>query len=69
MKAEEIVNKMIEEMPFTVANSNIPYIMEAMKLYARIQIEKDRERVIENTSLVDRLKLIKTYSNTPIILD
>lgn len=44
-------------------------MQEYAEHYARIQIEKDREEVIENTPLIDRIKLIETYSNTPIKLD
>ena len=62
MKAETIL-KLIER-------ALNPDLKQAhIKAYAQAMIEKDRESIIENTSLVDRLKLIKTYSNTTIILD
>jgi hypothetical protein len=43
--------------------------IEAMHEYARIQIEKDRQRVLTNTLIIDRDVIFESYNNTPIILD
>ena len=44
MEKEEIVNEMIEVMPFRLGEHIFPYIYEAMDLYANQQSEaKDKE--------------------------
>lgn len=42
---EEIIQKMADEMPWKLNPCIVPYIKEAMDVNARLQIEKDRERV------------------------
>jgi len=63
MKAEEILRK------YEIVNSwnevNSTHI-QAMQEYARIQIEKDRERIIPKLSFEFERKLIK---DLPITLD
>lgn len=46
MKAEDVLNNMIEEMPFNLTEKVKPYIIEAMKVYANHKI-KDCDKRIE----------------------
>jgi hypothetical protein len=54
MKKDEIINQMCEEMPFELNKSIIPYIKEAMDIYAK-------EIMIQ---LVDDLKAYTHESHT-----
>lgn len=47
MTKEEILNKMIEEMPFKVSPHHHPYILEAMEIHAQNQVNKTLEDVEE----------------------
>ena len=40
MTKEEILLKMVEEMPYEIDSSTKPYIMEAMQIYARQESDK-----------------------------
>lgn len=44
MTKEQILEKMIEEMPFTLPTACIPYIKEAMDIYAQQEVAKEREK-------------------------
>lgn len=76
MKAEEVFlkigNEFFNEILTVEEFSKEPdfnIIPKAMREYARIQIEKDRDAVIENTPLHKRLDIIYAQHNTPINLD
>ena len=68
MKAEEVLIK--ETDSFQQSSRLKDDVIEAMKQYARIQIEKDRERIKEYLGegvLITQIN--KVINETPIILD
>lgn len=62
-KRSDIICKMIEEAPFSISDRLIPYISEAMKIYAAEQLKGEL--------LAQRLKaeMIKTLSSRPDEMD
>lgn len=44
MTKEQILEKMIEEMPFTLPTACLPYIKEAMDIFSQQELAKERER-------------------------
>ena len=80
MKAEEIFIKCgnecnamqvkHEEVAAILTDPELAFIFKAMREYAKDQIEKDRERVLEQIYEDDGAELISTsFTKTPIILD
>jgi hypothetical protein len=75
MKAEEVLhNKILAyyEIDKLATLQDVPFIIyiESMQEYARIQIEKDRERLLMQIYEDDGAELNSTsFSKTPIILD
>lgn len=58
MTKEQILEKMIEEMPFTLPMACIPYITEAMEIYHNQQLSAERERA---GKLVDDMQKLAWY--------
>ena len=59
---KEILNKMVDEMPFKIPPHVFPYIEEAMKLYAE---ESVNEMLAEKDKEIERLKreVVESYWN------
>ncbi len=45
MSKEEILNRMVDEMPFNLNTKTYPYILEAMEIHAQNQVTKTLEDV------------------------
>lgn len=55
MTKEQILEKMVDEMPFTLPTACIPYIKEAMAIYAQQEVSKEREKA---KKLVHQLDMV-----------
>lgn len=55
-KREEILLAMSEAMPYSTPMHLLPYIREAMDIYATEAIKADRERVAENAKTMEAVK-------------
>ena len=71
MKAEEILGHANQacEIPMTIEVVTKKDALESMKKYARIQIEKDRERIKNEFNDGPFISIEKVLEYTPITLD
>jgi hypothetical protein len=60
MNAQEIIQKMVDEMPYDLERRIVPYIEEAMTIYAEAKAKEFAEWVNKNYDLVTSEELEKS---------